>query len=381
VLTLEQFRTPGQYIQNLLEERGWTQRVLAIVLGVDETGLNKIITGKRPLDAGLSLSLSAIFDVPAETFLQLQKDYDLALARLVARPDPALADRARLFGGLPITEMVKRGWLPGVMDIKNVAELERAIHTFFGASSADEIHRVGHAAKKTDQDSPASVTQIAWLHRVRQIAREMIVAKFTKHSAVEAITALQQLLGNAEGVRKVPRILSDSGIRFVVVEALPGAKIDGVCSWLDDNSPVIGMSLRFDRIDNFWFVLRHEIEHVIRGHGKEFAIIDAELEGDKAGVGGEVPEEERIANHAAAQFCLDQAALARFVAKKTPYFAERDIIGFARTMHVHPGLVAGQLQRQLGRYDKFRDHLVKIRSIILPNVTSDGWGNVAPLEL
>ncbi len=114
MLTLEQFRTPGQYIQKLLEDRGWTQRVLAIVLGVDETGLNKIITGKRPLDAGLSLSLSAIFDVPAETFLQLQKDYDLALARLVARPDPALADRARLFGGLPITEMVKRGWLPAL---------------------------------------------------------------------------------------------------------------------------------------------------------------------------------------------------------------------------------------------------------------------------
>ena len=48
-------------------------------------------------------------------------------------------------------------------------------------------------------------------------------------------------------------------------EALPSSKIDGVCLWLDQHSPVIGMSLRFDRIDNFWFVLGHEIEHALKG--------------------------------------------------------------------------------------------------------------------
>ena len=80
-------------------------------------------------------------------------------------------------------------------------------------------------------------------------------------------------------------ILAESGVRFVIVEALPQAKIDGVCFWLDKQAPVIGLSMRYNRIDNFWFVLRHEIEHVLKGHGRDApeGMIDAELEGDRAG--------------------------------------------------------------------------------------------------
>ena len=64
------------------------------------------------------------------------------------------------------------------------------------------------------------------------------------------------------------RILMECGIRFILVEKLPNADIDGVCFWLDEHSPVIGMTTRRDKIDNFWFVLRHECEHVLRGDGR-----------------------------------------------------------------------------------------------------------------
>jgi HTH-type transcriptional regulator/antitoxin HigA len=215
---------------------------------------------------------------------------------------------------------------------------------------------------------------------VKQLADEMLVGRFSKAAAMEAIGQMQLLLNSPESVRKVPRILNDAGIRFVIVESLPTTKMDGVCFWLDDISPVIGMSLRFDRIDNFWFVLRHEMEHVLLGHGREVAMMDIDLEGDRAGTGSDIPEEERAANDAAANFCVDQSALARFMTRKAPFFAERDIVGFARTLKIHPGLVAGQLQRKTSRYDRFRNHLAKIRSFVIPNATVDGWGDVAPIE-
>ena len=177
------------------------------------------------------------------------------------------------------------------------------------------------------------------------------------------------------------RILAESGIRFVIMEALPATKIDGVCFWLNEVSPVIGMTMRHDRIDNFWFVLRHELEHVLRQHGRRAAILDTELEGERAGVGMSVSEEERQANEAASNFCVPSKKMDRFVALKSPFFAERDILGFSRTIGVHPGLVAGQLQHRTGRYDRFRNHLVKIRSIVLPGAMSDGWGDVAPVGL
>lgn len=375
---LDEFRTPGQFLQYLLESRGWTQRVLALVLGIDESGLNKIIAGKRPLDADIALPLSQIFGIPPEDFLQLQARYDLAMARVIARPDPGLSTRATIFGDVPVSDMIKRGWLKGITDIRQ-PDVERALCHFFGVSAVGEIEILPHAAKKTEVAHQSTPSQLAWLYQVRRIAKEMLVAKYSLASAESAVDKLKPLLGSPEAARKVPRILQESGIRFVIVESLPGAKIDGVCLWLNDHSPVIGLSMRHDRIDNFWFVLRHELEHVLHGHGRTAIMLDTNLEGEKAGTGPELPEEERIANQAAADFCVPQKQLQKFIRLKGPFFAERDIRGFAATYKIHPGLVAGQLQNKTGRYELFRNHLVKIRSAVTPNAMVDGWGDTAPV--
>lgn len=324
--------------------------------------------------------LGEVFSVPAEWFLDRQKVYDLAVARITARPDPGRNTRAQLFGNLPVSEMIKRGWLD-VDDIRNVPRVEAEMARFFGVPSIAEIDLLPHAAKKSAAADSVTPPQLAWLYRVRQIANDMLVARYSPTSVQNAIASIRKLLGAAEEARKVPRILAENGIRFVIVESLSSAKIDGVCFWLNDMAPVIGMSLRYDRIDNFYFVLRHELEHVARRHGRESPAVDVELEGEKAGVGAGLPEEERVANEAAAEFCVPQRKIEKFVAVKAPFFAERDLLGFAKTLNVHPGLVAGQLQHRTARYDRFRDHLVKIRGIVTPGATVDGWGDVAPVGL
>ena len=349
------------------------------MLDIDETGLNKIVAGKRPIDADLALELGQIFDIPAERFLELQKEYDLAMARLILQPDPGLSTRAALFGDLPVSDMIKRGWLVGVDDVRQIEAVEAALCKFFGVASVDEIEILPHAAKKTNVFAPATPAQIAWLYRVKQIAEQTLVAKYSREALLSAIDKFRGYLGSPEGTRRDPRMLAECGVRFVIVESLPGAKIDGVCVWLNDRSPTIGMSLRHDRIDNFWFVLRHECEHVLQNHGRAAAMLDTELERERAGTGSALPEEERVANDAASEFCIPQASLQKFIERKAPFFAERDIIGFARTYHVHPGIVAGQLQHKTERYELFRNHLAKVRSSIAPNAMIDGWGDVAPI--
>lgn len=346
---------------------------------MDETAVNKLAADKRPFTAEIALQLQDVFNVAAERFLELQKAYDLAKARIAARPDPGRNKRAHLFGGLPVAEMIKRGWLTDVDDVRNVEGVERALTKFFGAQSVDDIEILPHAAKKTQVAMEVTSTQLAWLYRVKEITSEMVVPRYSVAPLRSALSKLKGLLSAPEEARKVPRILAECGIRFAIVESLPSAKIDGVCFWLDEHSPVIGMSLRHDRIDNFWFVLRHEIEHVLQGHGRAAAYLDTELEGERAGTGADIPEEERVANEAAAEFCISRSDLLEFVIRKNPFFAERDILGFAKTLGVHPGLVAGQLQHYLGRYDRFRNHLVKIRSCIAPSAMVDGWGDIAPV--
>jgi HTH-type transcriptional regulator/antitoxin HigA len=372
--------TPGQLIRTLLDERGWSQRVLAIVLDVDETGVNKMVCDRRPVSAEMSVLLGEVFDIRAEEFLTRQKDFDLATARFKVRPDPSRENRARLFGSLPVSEMIQRRWIRAE-DLRDVATVEAELARFFGAERPEDIEILPHAAKKTQVASDVTPSQLAWLYRVRQIAGEMLVPKYSETALRAAIQKLRELLMAAEAARKVPRVLAECGVRFVMVESLSSAKIDGVCFWLSEGSPVVSMSVRYDRIDNFWFVLRHELEHVLQGHGKGIVALDAELEGKRAGTGEDIPDQERVANAAAADFCVPSRQMDSFIARKSPYFAERDIIGFSRTLGVHPGLVAGQLQHRTGRYDLFRKFLVKIRHAVAPSAMVDGWGDVAPVDI
>ncbi len=376
------FRTPGQLIKHLLDERGWSQQALAVVLDVDQTGLNKVITGKRPITAELALHLGDVFKVPAERFLELQKIYELAQARITTRPDPARADRATLFGDLPIAEMIKRGWI-SAFDVRDKENLERELIRFFGARSLQDIEVLPHAAKRTKVSVDATPAQLAWLYRVKQIASSMVVEPYTHFSGRSVIKKLSTMLQSPGDIATVPRVLTDHGIRYVVVEALASSKIDGVCFWLDSNSPVIAMSTRLDRIDNLWFVLRHEIEHMINAHGlypqqRGIHMLDIDLEGERGTVN--VAREELTANNAAAEFCVPQDALKDFIKRKGRFVSERELIGFANTHHVHPGLVVGQLQHKTGRYDLFRSHLIKVRSIITQTARVDGWGLVAQTE-
>lgn len=360
---LDGIQTPADALRACMEWRGWSQPDLAYVLGVNTATVNQIINGRRGISPDMAKALAVAFGVPVQSIAAVQAQWELDRAR---DPDPGVAARARVQGQYPLREMIKRGWLSG-------EALENELTEFFGVTDLAEVPHLSHAAKRTTlEEIPAA--QLAWLFRVRQIASEMPTPPFSRAKLEAAIEQMKAMRKSPEEIRNVPRLLHESGVRFVVVEGLPGGKIDGVCFWLDDQSPVIGMSLRFDRIDNFWFVLRHECSHVTNGHGKKSPIIDVELVG-RSGLG--IPTEERLADAEALDFCVPQDKLDSFYNRKAPIFSERDVVAFAGVNGVHPGLVIGQLQYKLGRFDFLRRHLVSIRNFILPGAMVDGWGDVA----
>src|SRR4051812_17676180 len=116
------YRTPGQLIEHLLEERGWSKRALAIILELGETSVSKLISGQSKITAKIAIALEEVFSVPATRFLELQHQYDLAKARIEERPSPDRANRARIYGDLPVSKMIERGWIAadGMQDTKNV---------------------------------------------------------------------------------------------------------------------------------------------------------------------------------------------------------------------------------------------------------------------
>lgn len=364
---------PGELLAEELEARGWSQRDLAYILGVSEQGITQIVNARRGISPEMAKALGDAFDVNPELFTNLQKAYDLSKAK---EPDPGVATRARLQRVYPIREMIRREWLEDT----DVPLLEGQLMRFFHTNHVNDIPHLAHAAKKTSYDNETP-EQLAWLYRVRQICSEMVVPRYSKKSLKEAVgNTLPALMTAPEEVRHVPRILAECGIRFAIVETLPKANIDGVCFW-EEGQPVVGMTTRFDRIDNFWFVLRHELEHVLNEDGKKKGShehVDVDLKYD---VSTELPEEEVRANLAAANACVPKAELDSFYSRKAPYISERDVIGFARRIQRHPGIVVGQLQYRMDRYNWLARHKVAVRKYLAQSAVIDGWGNPAPVSL
>jgi HTH-type transcriptional regulator / antitoxin HigA len=364
---------PGEFLKDELDARQWSQTEFAEIIGRPVRVVNEIIAGKKSITPETAREIAAALGTSAQFWLNLESSYKLS------KTDEApnrIARSAKLRGRFPVREIVKRGWIE---HSDNFDTLETRVLDFFGIQSVDDEPQLAHAAKRNYSERPSQL-QLAWLFRVKQLAEALQVNKYTERKLRESLPKLRAMLVEPEEVRHVPRFLAELGVRFVIVEPMPGTKIDGVCFWLNGEAPVIGLSLYRDRIDNFWFVLRHEIEHVLREDGRQEIFLD-ELEGDAAGTSSNLPEAERAANASAADFCVPARDLESFFVRLYPLFTEERVIGFARLMKVHPGLVVGQLHNRMKRYDLFRGFLAKIRHIIVQSALTDGYGRPGPVTI
>lgn len=361
---------PGDFLGEELEARGWSQQEFAEIIGRPANAVSEIINGKRAITPATAKELATALGTSAMLWLNLEAEYRL---HQTAEAPESIGVKARIRSRYPLRDMIQRGWIE---PSDNPDVLEHRVLRFFNVDSIDEDPVLPLAARKgmtgSQESDESTPKQWAWLFRVKQCAEAMqISAKYSEATLRERMIDLEALMLEPEGARQVPRLLEECGVRFVVVEPLPGSKIDGVCFWLNAWSPVVGLSLRLDRIDNFWFVLRHELEHVL----SRDAAVDSNLTpGAEA-----IDESERAANEAAAMFGVTVEDLESFVMRVQPLFSETRILGFARRHGVHPGIVVGRLQYRLNRYDLLRRHLANIREHVTATALTDGYGRVCPV--
>jgi HTH-type transcriptional regulator/antitoxin HigA len=358
---------PGEFLREEIEARDWSQQELADILDRPPRLVSEIIAGKRAITPETAKGLGEAFGTSPDYWMNLESQYQLSK---VTVPNDNVARKAHLYTQFPVREMLRRGW---VRASESIEVMEQRFCEFFDISNITATPQLSYSAKKTHVTADTTPLQLAWLFRVRAIANQQVVPVYSKAKLISSVEKLRALIQAPEEVRHAPRILAETGVRLVFVESLAGSKMDGACFWLDSTKPVIGMTLRFDRIDNFWFVLRHEIEHVLREDGKaeNQAVIDTDIGDSK----GDFPEFEHRANAAGADFCVPTNELDDFIARVQPYFSEERILRFAQRIQVHPGLVVGQLQRRLDRHDFLRKHQVKVRAFVLPSADIDGWGS------
>jgi HTH-type transcriptional regulator/antitoxin HigA len=361
---------PGEFLSDELDARGWTQTEFAQIIGRPIRVINEIIAAKRGITPETARDFAAALGTTAQLWMNLETAYQLSKVP----PRAATVTReATLRERFPVREMLKRGWIKAA---NTYPELESSVLSYFELRTLDDAIEFPHAARRNYGHDLSSI-QYAWLFRVRQLALALRVSTFSQDKLRNAIPELERLMVEPEEIRHVPKILFDVGVRLVIVEPIPGSKIQGVCFWVNDNtSPVIGLSLKSDFIDKFWFTLWHELSHVQHEDGKQEMVID---DFDEPPPDGD--ESERIANIDATNRCVPSRAMKDFILRHNPMFSEKSMIGFSRIVKRHPGIVAGQIQRATDRYDLFKKHQPRIRSILIQTAATDGYGRTTSVDL
>lgn len=322
--------------------RGMTQRELANLAGLQEQQIQKYEKEQYG-----STSLRRIAHISATIGFRFE-------AKLTLPVDETTSDH--LPGGLkladfPFAEMNSRGWFGAKVDRRApTADRTRVLKDFFGQAPR-EIAPALHRKTAGQVSSPRQAALVAWQARVLTKARQKIglARRFTTPPA-EVISQIAKLSSDDNGIQKVIDLLLEYGVIVVFERHLPKTKLDGAAMSLDGHYAVIGMTARHDRIDNFWFVLLHELGHIIRhwprvvGEG----IIDEDAGSDS----DELIEKEadEFAENAILPRTTWQGSTVRFA--KLP----DAITAFAARHGLHPALIAGRIRRERN-YTEFHDML------------------------
>ncbi len=325
--------TPIEAIRFRMDQEGLTQRDLIPFIG-SRSKVSEILRGKRDLTLRMIRGLHAGLEIPAEVLLQEPG--------AIVPSDSAGVDWSRF----PIREMARRKYLGNFQGklSEAVDQAEELLRSFFAEAGICRMETAllrQHVRSGSQMDKYAL---LAWWGRVAGLARGQDLPRSYERGTVtrDFISSVARLsyLGNGPVLAK--EFLAKSGIHLVLLSHLPRTHLDGAAMLLSDGTPVIALTLRHDRLDNFWFCLCHELAHVglhLEDGDEDRYFDNLDAEGDRR---------EREADKLAASALIPPAKWARARVRAHPRPAA--VVDYADTLRVHPAVVAGRIRRERGNY-------------------------------
>jgi len=324
---------PGRILKRELKARGWTQKYMAEIMGRPASKISPIIRGTKQITPETAIELAEALGTSPDLWMNLETNYRLRLAQR-KNWGIAIARRRRLYDIVPVSEMLKRGWLP---QVRSIDQLEKAVCQFLDVSNLDRIPQLAVSFRGSGRKKASGPARAAWRKRVEYLASKQDVAPFSyDRFRTECIDKLLEHASSVEGVAEVRRVLANFGVHLIFLRHLSRTYLDGAAFYLR-RKPVIALTLRYDRIDSFWFTLMHELAHFYEGHRGVF-LDDLENE--------DTDKQEKQANRKAREWLVSNNALKYFIKATRPYFSRGKIEQFALAQRRHPAIILGRLQRE-----------------------------------
>jgi len=194
--------------------------------------------------------------------------------------------------------------------------------------------------------------ETAVLMRARQLAKKHKVAKFNAARFKAAIPGLLEFSKDVAGIEGLPAFFANLGVHLVIVPALSHSYMDGAVFYAGSN-PVILLTLRYDRVDNFWFTLTHEVAHLVANHHGVHIDTNLEKPSDVAA--------EQTADKLASEWLLESATYEKFLSSSGHFYSRETVASYADSVKRHPGIVVGRLHHQKKvPYSQLRGMLEKV---------------------
>lgn len=325
--------TPAEAILFRMEQSGLKQQDLVPLIG-SKSRVSEVLSGKRALTLDMVRRLHEGLGIP--------------LKSLVQENSGGIPARIEI-NNFPVKEMFQRRFFPPTFGTdwhRAKDKAEEMLHSFFRGREKDPICALNRqtARDKTNIDICALH---AWRCRVLDQAVCLNLLPYDPETLNPAfLKQLTALSGLPQGPLLVQQRLHSVGVAMVIEEHLPGTHLDGAALWHPHGFPVVALTLRHNRLDNFWFTLFHEIGHVVQHLSSSLAegYLDTDIDSRSE------KEVERQA---------DQFALNAFISEdqwdrlSSLNYAD-EIKAAAKKLAINPAIIAGRLRREANDYRKHR---------------------------
>jgi HTH-type transcriptional regulator/antitoxin HigA len=346
---------PGDTIREELEHYGWEQKDLSEILGVTEKHVCQLIKNKAPVTYETACQLAKVFKQSPQFWLNLDANYRQRMEESAKEKETSA--KALIYRYMPVRELRKVIELPRKTD-----ELIAAVKKFWGVDALDfgflEAQAQACFRKSEAYTCFNPYYALTWL----QLARNSLTgnrpkAKYDRERLRMLTDQLPEYTAVENGVQLFIKELARCGVVFLHVDHFQKTYTDGA-SFFDDGRPVIVYTARYDRLDNFWFTMAHELGHILlheENQGQVF--IDSMDHLDLS------DQREKEADEFASDKLKNKQILAAFKSVQRPSAIR--IQSVAQMLGVHPGIVVGCLQHhKKASWTSFHELKPAVRSVL-----------------
>lgn len=316
--------------------KGYSQKELARQLGLKEQQIQRY-----EATCYSSISLSNYCRVARALNFKLQISMENEIDQLIKKYSHS--EKRKI-----LKHAREHNWFEEELDISNDEESTMCLHQYISdhllQQGSPSLLRTGLNTETLEDD----LSLLVWKARITKQAEKIIANLDNTFSnlSLSWISNLVNLSVYNDGPLRAKNYLFQHGIVLIAEPQIPGLNLDGA-AFVVNNTPVIGVTLRRDTIDNFWFTLLHELGHVVlhQNSGLNMGFFDIDINRPS------INELEEQANVFASNYLIQDEVWENSPARITKSTAP--VENLAKELGIHPAIIYGRIRYERDEYRIF----------------------------